>query len=90
MGIRIVFKGNLTTIRMTKLLRILRRVILIFGIRMRYNILFQAKNWKVLTVPKAVNETRLRPDVDVLYKQAVGTEDVYGGWSGINPSSTSC
>lgn len=56
-----------------------------------WGIIFYSKQkLKVLTVPKAVNETRLRPDVDVLYKQAVGTEDVYGGWSGINPSSTSC
>ncbi|CAD8157978.1 unnamed protein product [Paramecium pentaurelia] len=35
-------------------------------------------------------DNRQRPDVDVLYKQIVGTEDVFGGWSGIDPSSTKC
>lgn len=38
--------------------------------------------------PKADN--RARPDVEILYKQTVGTADVFGGWSGIDPSSTKC
>jgi hypothetical protein len=26
----------------------------------------------------------------VLFKQSVGTEDVFGGWSDMDPSSTTC
>lgn len=36
------------------------------------------------------NETRIRPEFDIMFRQKVGTEDVYLGMSGVDPSSTKC
>ncbi|KAM3137934.1 hypothetical protein pb186bvf_010015 [Paramecium bursaria] len=39
---------------------------------------------------KPIQDNRQRPEVEVMYKQSVAAEDVYGGWSGIDPSSLKC
>lgn len=37
-----------------------------------------------------IEDDRLKPEFDILYKQDVGTEDVYLGMSGKDPSSNCC
>jgi len=39
---------------------------------------------------KAKSEGRKEPEYDLLYKQSVGTEDIYLGLSGKDPSSVHC
>jgi len=41
-------------------------------------------------LPILKNDARERPEVSVLFKQQVGTEDVYLGMSGSDPTSTKC
>ncbi|EGR29822.1 hypothetical protein IMG5_148060, partial [Ichthyophthirius multifiliis] len=45
---------------------------------------------EVKELPILKNDDRQMPDVEVLYKQRVGTEDVYLGMSNMDPSSTKC
>lgn len=52
------------------------------------NVVWNPEEVKDLPVEK--DEKRPRPDFEVIYKQAVGTEDVYLGMSNMDPSSTKC
>ena len=41
-------------------------------------------------LPVQKNDPRERPEIDTLLKQRVGTEDVYLGMSGMDPTSSKC
>eukprot|EP00331_Platyophrya_macrostoma_P026515 CAMPEP_0176438690 /NCGR_PEP_ID=MMETSP0127-20121128/19452_1 /TAXON_ID=938130 /ORGANISM="Platyophrya macrostoma, Strain WH" /LENGTH=204 /DNA_ID=CAMNT_0017822725 /DNA_START=41 /DNA_END=655 /DNA_ORIENTATION=+ len=45
---------------------------------------------EVSEVPVDIKETRKRPDFDVLFRQRVGTNDVYLGMSNMDPSTSKC
>lgn len=45
---------------------------------------------EVQDLPIQKNETRPQPEFDIMFKQNVGTEDVYLGLSNMDPTSTKC
>jgi len=45
---------------------------------------------EVKDIPVDKNESRMRPEFEVMFRQKLGTEDVYLGMSDIDPSSTKC
>jgi len=52
------------------------------------NVVWDPEEVKEFVVDK--NEKRPSPQFEVVYKQRVGTEDVYLGMSGLDPSTTKC
>eukprot|EP00825_Cyclidium_porcatum_P000781 TRINITY_DN10314_c0_g1_i2.p1 TRINITY_DN10314_c0_g1~~TRINITY_DN10314_c0_g1_i2.p1 ORF type:complete len:301 (+),score=69.39 TRINITY_DN10314_c0_g1_i2:11-913(+) len=52
------------------------------------NDIWDEKDVKDLPISK--NDTRPQPEIEVLFKQNVGTEDVYLGLSNMDPTSTKC
>ena len=45
---------------------------------------------EVKQLPISLGDPRPEPNFSVLYRQKVGTEDVYLGLSGVDPSSNHC